>query len=363
MSIRKVTICLAVILFISATVLAFTSNKRAEKKAEKEYTPTVQTVTMTAVGDCTLATDINADPNGSFKSVAESLNGDYSYFFKNVAPIFSEDDLTIVNFEGTLSNQGTRQDKQFAFRGKPEYVQILTSSSVEAANLANNHSADYGDVSLSDTIKYLNEAGISNFIGTNTAIRDVNGISVGLVGIDALDETEAVSYTHLFSAINGEFCGSEALIRYFDEDDTIVSPMDFIPAMEYNETVHMIDLYVFRHVCEYISGWIEAGKNIKPVSVNISHCTIVRPNFMENLMDIWFDYNIPKDSIVIEVSEDKVKGCLLYTSFIENDHTLVPMREIFEALGADVQWDDETRTVISYDSVSAVSYTHLKSLI
>ena len=104
MSIRKVTICLAVILFISATVLAFTSNKRAEKKAEKEYTPTVQTVTMTAVGDCTLATDINADPNGSFKSVAESLNGDYSYFFKNVAPIFSEDDLTIVNFEGTLSS-------------------------------------------------------------------------------------------------------------------------------------------------------------------------------------------------------------------------------------------------------------------
>ena len=61
------------------------------------------------------------------------------------------------------------------------------------------------------------------------------------------------------------------------------SPMDFIPAMEYNETVHMIDLYVFRHVCEYISGWIEAGKNIKPVSVNISHCTIVRPNFMEIL--------------------------------------------------------------------------------
>lgn len=201
MSIRKVTICLAVILFISATVLAFTSNKRAEKKAEKEYTPTVQTVTMTAVGDCALATDINADPNGSFKSVAESLNGDYSYFFKNVSPIFSEDDLTIVNFEGTLSNQGTRQDKQFAFRGKPEYVQILTSSSVEAANLANNHSADYGDVSLSDTIKYLNEAGISNFIGTNTAIRDVNGISVGLVGIDALDETEAAKLENVIGSV------------------------------------------------------------------------------------------------------------------------------------------------------------------
>ena len=84
MSIRKVTICLAVILFISATVLAFTSNKRAEKKAEKEYTPTVQTVTMTAVGDCTLATDINADPNGSFKSVADSLKMFHRYFRRTI---------------------------------------------------------------------------------------------------------------------------------------------------------------------------------------------------------------------------------------------------------------------------------------
>ena len=105
MSIRKVTICLAVILFISATVLAFTSNKRAEKKAEKEYTPTVQTVTMTAVGDCTLATDINADPNGSFKSVAESLNGDYSYFFKNVLKALSPKNtplsVTVKSFVST----------------------------------------------------------------------------------------------------------------------------------------------------------------------------------------------------------------------------------------------------------------------
>lgn len=124
------------------------------------------------------------------------------------------------------------------------------------------------------------------------------------------EERFVIWFQPRFSTSNGEFCGSEALIRYFDEDDTIVSPMDFIPAMEYNETVHMIDLYVFRHVCEYISGWIEAGKKIKPVSVNISHCTIDRPNFMENLMDIWFDYDIPKESIVIEVSEDKVKGGL-----------------------------------------------------
>lgn len=191
MSIRKLMSFLAVVLFAVAMVLTVSGKDFSKPKAEEEYTPTVQTVTITAVGDCTLATDVNASSSGSFASYAAEQNGDYSYFFRNVAPIFAEDDITIVNFEGTLSNQGTRADKQFAFRGKPEYIKVLTTSSVEAANLANNHSADYGDVSQTDTIKYLNEAGISNFVGTNTAIREVNGINVGLVGINALNETEA----------------------------------------------------------------------------------------------------------------------------------------------------------------------------
>ena len=191
MSVRKFAVLLTAALFIAAIIWGFSGEKREKRRAEKEYTLSVQTVTVTAAGDCTLATDVNASTEGSFAAYASQLGGDYSYFLKNVAPVFAEDDLTIVNFEGTLSNQGTRQDKQFAFRGKPEYVQVLTTSSVEAANLANNHSADYGDVSLTDTIKYLNEAGISNFIGTNTAMREVNGISVGLVGINALNEEEA----------------------------------------------------------------------------------------------------------------------------------------------------------------------------
>ncbi len=190
MSIRKIMLSIAVILFAAAIGLSM-AQKRTEKKAKESYSPNVQTVTVTAVGDCTLATDANASREGSFASYAEAQNGDYSYFFRNVAPIFEEDDLTIVNFEGTLSNQGKRMDKTFAFRGKPEYVKVLTTSSVEAANLANNHSSDYGDVSLTDTIKYLNEVGISNFIGTNTAMREINGISVGLVGINALNEEEA----------------------------------------------------------------------------------------------------------------------------------------------------------------------------
>lgn len=59
----------------------------------------------------------------------------------------------------------------------------MTDGSVEAANLANNHSKDYGEESYTDTIQYLEDAGISTFGYDRTAVVDVKGIQVGLVGI------------------------------------------------------------------------------------------------------------------------------------------------------------------------------------
>ncbi|MBR0089370.1 MAG: bifunctional diguanylate cyclase/phosphodiesterase [Clostridia bacterium] len=122
------------------------------------------------------------------------------------------------------------------------------------------------------------------------------------------EERFVIWFQPRFSAITGEFSGSEALIRFFDEDDMIVSPMDFIPEMEDNDTIHLLDLYVFRHVCEYLSGWIKNGKKIKPVSMNMSHATLRKPNIIENLLEIWYNYNVPKELIIIEVSEDQENG-------------------------------------------------------
>lgn len=122
------------------------------------------------------------------------------------------------------------------------------------------------------------------------------------------EERFVIWFQPRFEIESGEFCGSEALIRFFDEDDVIISPMDFVPDLENNETIHLIDFYVFKHVCEYIAGWIKDGKKVKPVSVNMSHKTILKPNFIENIMNIWYDYHFPKDLIIIEVSEDQENG-------------------------------------------------------
>lgn len=159
------------------------------KKAETAQTktePVEKSIVITCAGDCTLGTDTAFD-GVTFPVEAERQNGNYGYFLKNVQPYFGSDDLTIVNFEGTLSERGTRQDKTFAFRGKPEYTKVLTEGSVEAATLANNHSRDYGEESFEDTKKYLSDAGVVWFEKLNTKVIDVKGVKVGLIGLYDLD--------------------------------------------------------------------------------------------------------------------------------------------------------------------------------
>lgn len=138
-------------------------------------------LSLSVVGDCTLGTDETFDYDTSLNAYYENYGADY--FLQNVKDIFSTDDLTIANFEGTLTDSDEREDKTFAFKAPASYASILTGGSVEAVNTANNHSHDYGDQSFDDTLAALDDAGIVHFGYDETAVMDVKGIKVGLVGI------------------------------------------------------------------------------------------------------------------------------------------------------------------------------------
>ena len=138
-------------------------------------------LTLSVVGDCTLGTDETFDYDTSLNAYYENYGADC--FLQNVKDIFSTDDLTIANFEGTLTDSDEREDKTFAFKAPASYASILTGGSVEAVNTANNHSHDYGDQSFDDTLAALDDAGIVHFGYDETAVMNVKGIKVGLVGI------------------------------------------------------------------------------------------------------------------------------------------------------------------------------------
>lgn len=140
-----------------------------------------RTVTMTFAGDCTLGMDRSFSYDGSFNACYDQMGA--AYFLKNVRDIFAEDDLTVVNLEGALTESTAREDKTWAFKGSAEYTEVLTEGGVEAVNLANNHSGDYGETGFADTIAALDRADIAHFGFGETALLEIGGVKVGLLGM------------------------------------------------------------------------------------------------------------------------------------------------------------------------------------
>ena len=162
------------------------SGKTSNEETDSSLPSEPVSLTISVVGDCTLGTDEYFDYDTSLNAYYYSYGKDY--FMQNVKSIFNADDLTIANFEGTLTDSEYREDKQFAFKAPAEFAGILSSGSIEAVTTANNHSHDYGEQSFTDTMAALDAENIVHFGYDETAVMDVKGIKVGLVGIYELND-------------------------------------------------------------------------------------------------------------------------------------------------------------------------------
>ena len=147
-----------------------------------------KTLTITATGDCTLGKTQEQSYDGSFYAYYDSYGPDY--FFDNVRSVFEQDDMTIVNLECVLTISDERVEKTFNLRGEPEYVNILTGSSVEACSMGNNHTYDYGESGFQETKSVLEEAGITYAYTQQTGMYATeDGVRVGIVSSSLLSQS------------------------------------------------------------------------------------------------------------------------------------------------------------------------------
>ena len=172
----------------------------------------VQTITISAVGDCTLGRNYKMPYENSWDDCYARYGADY--FLQNVADVFRQDDITIANLEGVLSESAPRQEtfyrqksdrvdeKAYCHLGRPEYLTALTLGGIDVLSFANNHNIDYGLQGFTDTLDACDTYNLPVAYYDTVVRMTVSGITVGIVSIDSTYCSLDIAETYLRNAIS-----------------------------------------------------------------------------------------------------------------------------------------------------------------
>ncbi len=138
-------------------------------------------IVLSFAGDCTFGT-VNSDQSAIRFPAVYRRSGRADYPFALVRPWFLNDDLTVVNFECTLTDAAKTADKQWHFKGLARYASIFPAGSVEAVGLSNNHSHDYLQTGFNDTVTNFRKAHVPVFYQNVPCITTLQGVQVVLIG-------------------------------------------------------------------------------------------------------------------------------------------------------------------------------------
>lgn len=167
-----------------------TEPKPTEPKPPEPDSGGVKEITLSFVGDCTFGRNQKHNYPNSFDEMYDKKGP--KYFFNKVRDIFEDDDITVINLEGSLTTSTDIQDKMWNHKGDPEYVKIMTSSSVEVATMGNNHRLDYGQSGCDETEQVLKDAGVGYCYDDIYLIYQVKGVKVGFVSVNEHYDGSAV---------------------------------------------------------------------------------------------------------------------------------------------------------------------------
>ena len=119
----------------------------------------------------------------------------------------------------------------------------------------------------------------------------------------ALEDREFLVYYQPKVAIDGgHLAGAEALCRWM-HDGKLVPPGEFIPVLEQGHDICKLDFYMLDTVCKDIRRWLDSGKNVVRISVNLSRRHLSDVDLLEHIIEIIDRNNVPHEYIEIELTE------------------------------------------------------------
>ena len=164
-----------------------------EKVKEKKDSDGAYLLTVTCTGDFTIGGDNRyGSKKDLFTPELEAHDGDINFIMQNVRNIFTDDDLTIVNFEGTLTDTKyvpkDKKENEFLFNITPSAVSVLPDNGVEAVSLDNNHVWDHGLEGYNDTKMALENAGVIYSTPSEIGVFDYKGIlKIAMLSFNCID--------------------------------------------------------------------------------------------------------------------------------------------------------------------------------
>ena len=150
--------------------------------------------------------------------------------------------------------------------------------------------------------------------------------------MDALSEDRCIVYFQPKVDIDsGKVIGAEALVRIVDEEGKLISPGKFIPVAEKNGLIVDIDERVYEKTFEHMARWINEGKEIPLISVNVSRLHVLDDELPQKIKKLSDKYGLNPSNIELEITE---------SVFFQDTNRLIDMITKLKDMGYVISMDD-----------------------
>ena len=148
----------------------------------------------------------------------------------------------------------------------------------------------------------------------------------------ALEENQFIPFFQpKYDLRTNKIAGAEALIRWQHPEKGLIPPGNFIPVFERNGFVSKVDYYMWETVCKTLREWIDEGRTILPISINVSRIDLYNPLLVETFCNLIDKYQIPPNLLNLEITE---------SSYMDNPEIMLETMHRLQKKGFVVMMDD-----------------------